>query len=90
MSNLGNEDAQKHAYRYTRASRVTYGGIAGPRQCYHSFFTHVLVFTTLSLLNSLLTAEAIGYVNFDKANVMTGEETYKNQRSDMVRKCSGD
>lgn len=33
--------------------------------------------TKFSSLNSLLTAEAIGYVNVDKANIMTGEEIYK-------------
>lgn len=33
--------------------------------------------TKFKSLNSLLTAEAIEYVNFNKANIMTGEEIYK-------------
>lgn len=74
MSDRGNEDTRKYTYRYTRASRVTYGGAAGSRQCYQSFFITVLEFSSL---NSLLTAEATGYVNIDKANIMTGEERYK-------------
>lgn len=77
MSNRGNEDTQKYTYRYTRASRVTHGGAAGSRQCYQSFFITCVSVTKFSSLNSLLTAEATGYVNIDKANIMTGEERYK-------------
>lgn len=40
-------------------------------------FTPVLALQSFSSLNSLLTAEAIGYVNVDKANVMTGKEIQK-------------
>lgn len=69
-------------YRYTRASRVTYGGGGGyswlPFDDATSFvFKPVVSVTEFASLNSLLTAEAIGYVNIDKANIMTGEEKYK-------------
>lgn len=87
MSDRGNEDTQKYTYRYTRASRVTYGGeggggTAGSRRCYLFFVLFFFPFTCVSVtkfssLNSLLTAEAIRYVNVDKANIMTGEEIYK-------------
>lgn len=38
------------------------------------FPLYLCCFTKFSSLNSLLTAEAIGYVNVDKANFMTGKE----------------
>lgn len=42
------------------------------------FLLHTCVgVTKFKSLNSLLTAEAIEYVNFNKANIMTGEEMYK-------------
>lgn len=42
------------------------------------FLLHTCVgVTKFKSLNSLLTAEAIKYVNFNKANIMTGEEIYK-------------
>lgn len=41
------------------------------------FLNTCVSITKISSLNSLLTAEAIGNVNVDKANIMTGQEIYK-------------
>lgn len=41
------------------------------------FLNTYVSITKISSLNSLLTAEAIGNVNVDKANIMTGQEIYK-------------
>ena len=71
----------KYTYRYTRASRVTYGEGAGYSRLptmlpvfFFLFFLYTCVSVTrFSSLNSQLTAEAIGYVNVDKANTITGK-----------------
>lgn len=79
----------KYTYRYTRASRVTYGegggalGVGGAGYSWLPsmlpvFFLYTCVSVTrFSSLNSQLTAEAIGYVNVNKANTITGKEIYK-------------
>lgn len=89
MSDWGNEDAQKkqtNKNKQTKKPQVQIhtgqpGNLRGvqlaPAKCYHSFFIPVLPLQSFSSLNSLLTAEAIGYVNVDKANIITGEEIYK-------------
>lgn len=89
MSNRGNEDTHKiHVQIHTgqpgnlrgggRGLGRGRGGVQLAPVDATSFFLYTCVSVTrFSSLNSQLTAEAIGYVNVNKANTITGKEIYK-------------
>lgn len=89
MSNRGNEDTHKiHVQIHTgqpgnlrgggRGLGRGRGGVQLAPDDATSFFLYTCVSVTrFSSLNSQLTAEAIGYVNVNKANTITGKEIYK-------------
>lgn len=93
MSNRGNEDTHKiHVQIHTGQPGNLRGGGRGlgrgrgrggagyswlPSMLPVFFLYTCVSVTRFSSLNSQLTAEAIGYVNVNKANTITGKEIYK-------------
>ena len=82
MSNRGNEDTHKiHVQIHTGQPGNLWGGGGvqpAPDDATSFFFFLFFLYTCVSVtrfssLNSQLTAEAIGYVNVDKANTITGK-----------------